>query len=230
MIFPNGRGSNICILYFLLLMPGFILCATAQNADVEILRNINSRESDFKNNFFAFTSNTTYLVNIAIPAAIGAQGIFKHDKRLKEEALFMGGGLVLTTVLTQGMKRVIGRERPFEVYPDIVKRSGGGGYSMPSGHTAAAFYTAASLSFWHPRWYVVVPAFTWASLVGYGRIYQGVHYPSDVLVGALLGTRNGLAHIQKPAVDAAPEKNVWEEKRVMNAATQQTRVSKKRTH
>jgi membrane-associated phospholipid phosphatase len=188
MILPNGRCSKICILYFLLLMPGFILCATAQNADVEILRNINSRESDFKNNFFAFTSNTTYLVNIAIPAAIGAQGIFKHDKRLKEEALFMGGGLVLTTVLTQGMKRVIGRERPFEVYPDIVKRSGGGGYSMPSGHTAAAFYTAASLSFWHPRWYVVVPAFTWASLVGYGRIYQGVHYPSDVLVGALLGT------------------------------------------
>jgi membrane-associated phospholipid phosphatase len=188
MILSKGRAGKIHVGYFLMFFSALTSVASAQNKDVELLRRINSAESDFKNNFFAVTSNTTYVVNMAVPAAIGLRGIVKHDQRLKEEALYMGGGLVLTSVLAQGMKRIILRERPFEVYPDIVKRTNGGGYSMPSGHTAAAFYTAASLSFWHPRWYVVVPAFTWASLVGYGRIYQGVHYPSDVLVGALLGS------------------------------------------
>ena len=172
----------------LLLMACLVAETNAQQNDLDLLRRINASESDFKNGLFTFTSNTTYLVNISVPAVIGLKGILSHDKRLKQEALYMGGGLLLNTVLVQGMKRVIRRERPFVVYPDIVKRSGGGGYSMPSGHTASAFYTAASLSFWHPRWYVIVPSFAWASLVGYGRIYLGVHYPTDVLVGALLGT------------------------------------------
>lgn len=172
----------------LLLMACFSSGTNAQQADLNLLRRINASESDFKNSLFTFTSNTTYLVNVAVPAAIGLKGILSHDKRLKQEALYMGGGLLLNTLLVQGMKRMIQRERPFVAYPDIVKRGEGGGYSMPSGHTASAFYTAASLSFWHPRWYVILPSFAWASLVGYGRIYQGVHYPSDVLVGALLGT------------------------------------------
>jgi membrane-associated phospholipid phosphatase len=40
----------------------------------------------------------------------------------------------------------------------------------------------------YPKWYVVVPSFVWASSVGYSRMHLGVHYPSDVLVGALVGS------------------------------------------
>lgn len=182
----KGRISFRSII--LLALVWFCLQGSAQNADLNLLRSINASETEFKNGFFTFTSNTTYLVNISVPAVIGLKGILSHDKCLKQEALFMGGGLLLNIVLVQGMKRVIRRERPFTVYPDIIKRGDGGGYSMPSGHTASAFYTAATLSFWNPRWYVILPSFAWASLVGYGRIYQGVHYPSDVVAGALLGT------------------------------------------
>jgi membrane-associated phospholipid phosphatase len=59
---------------------------------------------------------------------------------------------------------------------------------MPSAHTSSAFATATSLSLAFPKWYVVVPSFVWASSVGYSRMHLGVHYPSDVLVGALVGS------------------------------------------
>ena len=58
---------------------------------------------------------------------------------------------------------------------------------MPSGHTSAAFYSATSLSILYPKWYVIVPSYLWASSVAWARMYEGVHYPSDVFVGAVVG-------------------------------------------
>ena len=59
--------------------------------------------------------------------------------------------------------------------------------SFPSGHTSFAFATATSLSIKYPRWYVIAPSYLWAGAVGYSRMNLGVHYPSDVLAGAMLG-------------------------------------------
>lgn len=59
---------------------------------------------------------------------------------------------------------------------------------MPSGHTSTAFATATSLSLAYPKWYVVAPSFVWAGAIGYSRMHLGVHYPSDVLAGAIVGS------------------------------------------
>ena len=59
--------------------------------------------------------------------------------------------------------------------------------SFPSGHVSAAFCTATSLSLRFHKWYVIAPSFLWATSVGWARMYQGVHYPSDVLAGAIVG-------------------------------------------
>lgn len=58
-------------------------------------------------------------------------------------------------------------------------------YSLPSGHTAAAFLMATILASGFPLWAPLL--FGWAALVGASRLLLGVHYLSDLVAGALLG-------------------------------------------
>ena len=99
---------------------------------------------------------------------------------------------LLSSLMVFGLKSTIKRDRPFKTYPDIIKHTHGCSYSMPSGHTSICFATATSVSLIYPKWYVIAPMYTWASLVGYSRMYLGVHYPSDVLAGALVGSGSAI--------------------------------------
>lgn len=58
-------------------------------------------------------------------------------------------------------------------------------YSLPSGHTAAAFVMASVIGHYFPDMYAA--AVLWAALIGASRIFLGVHFLTDVIVGALLG-------------------------------------------
>ena len=84
------------------------------------------------------------------------------------------------------LKKNIKRPRPFVVRPNvhfhIVPPDE---FSFPSGHTAAAFLMAVLLSSAFPI--LTVPAILWACMVGFSRVFLGVHYPTDVLAGMLLG-------------------------------------------
>jgi undecaprenyl-diphosphatase len=58
-------------------------------------------------------------------------------------------------------------------------------FSFPSGHTSAAFLMATLLAYFHPA--LVLPAYLWATSVGMSRIFLGVHFPTDILVGTAMG-------------------------------------------
>jgi membrane-associated phospholipid phosphatase len=99
--------------------------------------------------------------------------------------------LIIASLTSFTLKNLIMRERPFQVYPDIEKLSEAGSYSFPSGHTLEAFAIAVALSMFFPRKRIVLPLIIWASIVAYSRVVLGVHYPTDVLAGIIIGSLIG---------------------------------------
>lgn len=86
------------------------------------------------------------------------------------------------------------RQRPFVMMPDVTNLVLAPDlYSFPSGHTAAAFVMTIVAGSWFPLLGVVFLPL--ALLIGVSRVYLGVHYPSDVFAGALLGIGAGVAGV-----------------------------------
>ncbi len=98
-----------------------------------------------------------------------------------------------TLALVEGiMKPLIGRLRPSQLLDTIVVY-GASGYSFPSGHAAISFAMAEVISVYEPR--LRTGLYLLAILISLSRIYMGVHYPLDVLFGALFGWGIGRASV-----------------------------------
>jgi membrane-associated phospholipid phosphatase len=177
--------SKTFLLYFLLFLP---LSLFSQNLDIRILRSINSPEDLPSDNFFRFISNSDPYIVFGVPFGMGTAGLVKHDDKLFRNACVISTAVLLNSAVTLALKYSVNRDRPFITYPDITKKSKAGSPSFPSGHTSSSFALATSLSLTYPKWYVIAPSYTWAATVGYSRMHLGVHYPSDVLAGAIIGS------------------------------------------
>ena len=157
--------------------------------DIELLKPINKNETVFKNKYLELCASSVTALSIGIPAGIAIAGFITHDNKLKKDALYMAGGYVVSAVITHGIKYAVNRKRPFETYSYIVRRDNESrGLSFPSGHTSSAFCIATEVSLRYRKWYIIAPAYLYAGSVAWARMYQGVHYPSDVVIGAIIGT------------------------------------------
>ncbi|MGH8140241.1 MAG: phosphatase PAP2 family protein [Steroidobacteraceae bacterium] len=119
-----------------------------------------------------------YVLLLALPVLYGAPAV--------KPAIIMALTGALGVALYKLLKRVFVRERPFITHSSIaLAGSPLDRYSFPSGHTlhAVSFAWQASMHFPELSW-VLVPL---AALIASSRVVLGLHYPTDVLVGAVIG-------------------------------------------
>jgi len=106
-------------------------------------------------------------------------------------------GIILGLVFNYFLSLIFDRMRPFDaglgtnIYGEAITTG-----SFPSEHTMIAFAIAASIYLVHKKSGLV--AFAFAFLVGFSRIYVGVHYPLDIIVGAFVGV--GMAYLAAKVV------------------------------
>lgn len=174
--------------YVLITLIGLLGCcqANAQHWDINTVKKVNQWEI---HNLSRGLSHSGIILPIGVPTAMGIYALVKKDQPLLKDAVYIGTSVIEALGITYAFKYTFDRQRPFEKYPDrIYPIEKEDSPSFPSGHTAAAFSLATSLSITYPKWYVIAPSAVWACGVGLARINQGVHYPSDVLTGAVIGT------------------------------------------
>ncbi len=147
--------------------------------------------NNFLTIFFLLITNYT-LGEIAGVFAVMIYGAFRKDK-----FFLIISSLVSLLILAADwfLKNIFVRPRPFVTLPEVENISDYilRDYSFPSGHTVFAFFIAYILT--HRFQFVGIKKYViyfLAILVGFSRIYLGVHYLGDVLAGAILGSLFGI--------------------------------------
>src|SRR5678816_10752 len=125
-------------------------------------------------------------------ASLGIYGVgkFTHKSRMAETGILAGEAVIDASIVTGVLKVAFNRERP-----DKPMGSGafwGGGRSFPSGHAAATWSFATVIARrYRDKPVVGISAYGIATAVSFARVGGSNHFPSDVLVGATIGTLMG---------------------------------------
>jgi len=149
------------------------------DADRALFRYINE---DMENRFLDVTlpviqrmgETQVYLGICAILCAFG-------NEKMAEAGTLAMAAVIESGAVTYTLKQVVGRPRPLS---ESEKNS------FPSGHTTLAFTMATVAGHEYPK--LRIPLYVAAAATAFARVYLGRHYPSDVIVGALIGTLAGV--------------------------------------
>src|ERR1700722_2684147 len=190
----HGIRRNSCMLVLLVGIPASVWAQSGlQRLDERILEGLEAGRTGGQTRLWRFVSNANNYVNAGIPVGVLVDGLIRNDDRTKRNGLYMAASTATTYLLNLAIKQLVKRPRPFITDTRLVPVYHPGEYSFPSGHTSSVFSAMTSLSRCYPKWYVIAPSFLWAAGVGYSRMYLGVHYPTDVTAGAILGTGTAFA-------------------------------------
>ena len=160
--------------------------ATLTQIDTAFFRSINSGQHNaFFDRLMPFL---TELGHWEVPILVAWTALLLFGgSRGRTAALLLVPLLILSDQLSSNLlKDLLDRPRPCNTLDDVHLLVGcGSSFSLPSSHAANFGAVALHLSWFYPRGAPYLAG--WALLVGYSRVYVGVHYPGDVLVGFLVG-------------------------------------------
>jgi membrane-associated phospholipid phosphatase len=164
------------------------LLGDIERIDVGIYAAIASTPTPVLDTFMAKLSNAANYSRLSLVAA-AALALTSGRRGRRAAAFGLASIGVTATVANLVVKPVARRERPERAAHDVpIARHVDmpATRSFPSGHSAAAFAFATGVGHAMPA--AAVPLHALAVVVGYSRIHTGVHFPGDVVAGALLGT------------------------------------------
>lgn len=171
----------------------------SQHGEVELLRRLNETTNPRMDRFFSRVGETATPFSIGMPVTFLTIGGIKKNHILIVNSYKQSCAIAMSSLISVSLKYSINRKRPYQKYYFITRKTNEHTPSFPSGHTTAAFTTATMLTLEYPKWQVAVPAYLWASAVAYSRMRLGVHYPTDVLAGMVIGVGSAFLvhHISK---------------------------------
>lgn len=155
--------------------------------DARTLKSINSHYNHGFGQWVNAYENSLFVLGAGLPAGFWLYGKIsqREDWRARGIEMAVNEALVISSVLL--LKKAVNRQRPYERFAWVRHDKTESDASFPSGHAAGSAAVATFLIMRVHKPLLTVGAILWTASVSVGRVYQGVHYPSDVLAGALIG-------------------------------------------
>ena len=119
---------------------------------------------------------------------IAATLLLLIPKKTRKVGIMSGAALLLSLLINNNLiKNIVQRPRPFVTFTDLqIIIPTPSEFSFPSGHTSSSF-AAAAVFYRHLPKRLGIPSVVLAGLIGFSRLYVGVHYPTDVIAGVVMG-------------------------------------------
>ncbi len=119
---------------------------------------------------------------------IAATILLLIPKKTRKVGAISGVALLLSLLINNNLiKNIVQRPRPFVTFTDLqIIIPTPSEFSFPSGHTSSSF-AAAAVFYRHLPKKLGIPSVVLAGLIGFSRLYVGVHYPTDVIAGVIMG-------------------------------------------
>ena len=153
--------------------------------EIEVLNKIQANIIEFLRKIFLLLTNLGGQEILIITILII---YFVFSKKQGQRIAF---AIFTSLLMNNTLKVLINRVRPFNhekaTYTVDMEQSSASGMSFPSGHTQNAAVTYSSVAFMYKKRYLWIITIILIIIVGISRIMLGVHYPTDVIVGAALG-------------------------------------------
>lgn len=167
--------------------------AFAYDTNAEAVEGFDKGREDTANTISDFGS---FYASGAEGAAIYFIGLGRHNPKLAETGRLAAEAVIDSGTVVAATKLMTNRERPIEGdHQGSFWTNGTGSWhwdsSFPSDHAAATMALARVIAGEYPRWYVAVPAYTFAETISVARILANAHFPSDVVVGQAIGFLTG---------------------------------------